>query len=385
MWLAMKKSNKMNGEIYHHRIHSNQLPNKWAISTYKNMYFPSTWYWCTLQCWLVTDIQYCYVSVLHISSSLITVAGMHSTPCSSNQCNTAQLESKLTLIHIMLISSHEIGHWFSNNAQRPSYQNPYRRTKLYAWETRSVPQCSLERPPLAPHLFLTPRLTICQNNHFCAIYIFCHYCTYLHNNDEFWPWQIFAAICQIVNLTIPYDISVVSTTVLTIMTAHNTAISIPVLIAFHFLCMAIVQTHVCLTFVHKTIHRQIDSVHYVVCMSYDRHTSPSLILICNNRQTDKNHIVPYVDTLGSTGVRSVMLNTHQLGALPVTATTSLSTRTLSRPTQLPVLLTHTLTTSPRAVNVTLRNDYSGVDRKSRFSRWHRLMSHSLTVLSAKKK
>ncbi len=35
---------------------------------------------------------------LHISLSLITVACMHSTsqPCSTNQCNTARLESKLT-------------------------------------------------------------------------------------------------------------------------------------------------------------------------------------------------------------------------------------------------------------------------------------------------
>jgi hypothetical protein len=60
----------------------------------------------------VTDIQYCYVSILPISPSLITVARMHSTlhPCSSNQFNTAQLESKLTSIQIMLISSHEIEH-----------------------------------------------------------------------------------------------------------------------------------------------------------------------------------------------------------------------------------------------------------------------------------
>ena len=34
-------------------------------------------------------------------------------------------------------------------------------------------------------------------------------------------------------------------------------------------------------------------------MPYDRHTSPSLVSICNDRPTDSIHIVPYVDTLGS--------------------------------------------------------------------------------------
>jgi hypothetical protein len=45
--------------------------------------------------------------------------------------------------------------------------------------------------------------------------------------------------------------------------------------------------------------RQIDSAHFVVSMPYDRHTSPSVVSICNDRPTDSIHIVPYVDTLGS--------------------------------------------------------------------------------------
>jgi hypothetical protein len=54
---------------------------------------------------LVTDIQYRYVCICHISPSLITVARVHSTlhPSSSNQCDTARLESKLSSIQIMLI------------------------------------------------------------------------------------------------------------------------------------------------------------------------------------------------------------------------------------------------------------------------------------------
>jgi hypothetical protein len=45
----------------------------------------------------VLDIQYCSIFFIHTSLSLITVAHVHSTlqPCSSNQCNTAHLESKL--------------------------------------------------------------------------------------------------------------------------------------------------------------------------------------------------------------------------------------------------------------------------------------------------
>ncbi len=59
-------------------------------------------------CWVchVNVMEYVRHSVLlyvflHISLSLITVARVHSTlqPCSSNQCNTAYLESKLTHRH----------------------------------------------------------------------------------------------------------------------------------------------------------------------------------------------------------------------------------------------------------------------------------------------
>ncbi len=46
----------------------------------------------------VEKIQYCPMYILHLSLSLVTVARVHRTsqPCSSNQCDTARLESKLT-------------------------------------------------------------------------------------------------------------------------------------------------------------------------------------------------------------------------------------------------------------------------------------------------
>jgi hypothetical protein len=55
------------------------------------------------------------------------------------QCNTAQLESKLTSIQIMLMSSHEIEHWLLNKAQRlPS------NSMMLVSETWCLPHCSLE-------------------------------------------------------------------------------------------------------------------------------------------------------------------------------------------------------------------------------------------------
>ena len=60
------------------------------------------------------------VLFLHTFLSLITVAHMHSTlqPCSSNQCNTAHLESKLTRWFKTWCSSH------------PMRLNPRFRTRL---------------------------------------------------------------------------------------------------------------------------------------------------------------------------------------------------------------------------------------------------------------
>ena len=180
---------------------------------------------------------------------------MHSTlhPCSSNQFDTAWLESKLTSIQIMLISSHEIEHWFSNHTQRPLYQNPHRRMTLYLWEMRSVPQCSLDHPcshsSSVSHSSHNVKIT-----HFSTTYLFQLYCTYLHIMMGFNPDTFIRRLSNFQPHHTAH-ISVVSTTVHTITTAHNAAISIPVLIALHFLCMAKVCAHVRLMLVHITIDK----------------------------------------------------------------------------------------------------------------------------------
>jgi hypothetical protein len=108
---------------------------------------------------------------LHLSRSL-TVARVHSKtlhPCSSNQCDTARLESKLSSIQIMHISSHEIVHSFLYDTQRPSYQNPQRRhvaVRLRNEERPSVffwtlPVLQTSRSPSFPTL-----LTIVEIIHF---------------------------------------------------------------------------------------------------------------------------------------------------------------------------------------------------------------------------
>jgi hypothetical protein len=76
----------------------------------------------------------------------------------------------------------------------------------------------------------------------------------------------------------------------------------------------------CLSNVSAHTNRQVDSAHFVVSMPYDRHTSPSLVSICNDRPNDSIKIVPYVDTLGSrqcntehTSTGGVARNGHALG------------------------------------------------------------------------
>ena len=44
-------------------------------------------------------------------------------------------------------------------------------------------------------------------------------------------------------------------------------------------------------------------------MPYDSHTSPSLVHLCNDRPTDSIHVVPYVDTLGSSQCHTRHLST----------------------------------------------------------------------------
>ena len=97
----LKSLNKNNRTIKH-KSH----PKLIFTLTRSSVHFPFTCYNLPTNQWRsdsrgVTDIQSCYVSILHITYSALY-------PCPSNQCNTARLESKLTPIPIMLILSDEI-------------------------------------------------------------------------------------------------------------------------------------------------------------------------------------------------------------------------------------------------------------------------------------
>jgi hypothetical protein len=171
-------------------------------STRSSVHFPITCYNLLTNQWRsdsrgVTDIQYRYVCILHISPSLITVARVHSTlhPCFSNQCNTARLESKLTSIQIMHISSHEIVHSFSYDAQRPLYQNPQRRYDAVRLRNEERPSVFVGTLPVfrtSRSLSFPTPLTILKITHFSATHLFQLYCTYLHimmrfDHDKFLP------------------------------------------------------------------------------------------------------------------------------------------------------------------------------------------------------
>ncbi len=127
----------------------------------------------------VLNIQYC--------PSCFNSKTLH--PCPSSQCDTARLESKLTLIQIMFISFLEFEHWFSNDAQRLVYEKQRSRTLLTVIDVRSVPECSLEALLTSP--FPLPTLLTSVNFHFfSATYPFCS-STYFSHDDDDWPWRVF--------------------------------------------------------------------------------------------------------------------------------------------------------------------------------------------------
>ena len=187
------------------------------------------------------------------------------------------------LVQIIFISSHEIEHSFSNKAEPLIYQRLRCRTKRRLCNTRCVADSSLVHSStlIPPHV--SEPLTIVKITHFSATYIFVDYCTYLHDDDAIWPWRIveinhfsathlFLAHTVIsaqrwwhLTMTIFYrhlsncqphhavHISVASTTVLTTMTTHNTALGTTVPNAPHFLCPAKVSAHICLPLTYITI------------------------------------------------------------------------------------------------------------------------------------
>ncbi len=201
----------------------------------------------------------------------------------------------------MLISSHEIEHWFLYDAQRPSYQNPQRRYDAVRLRNEERPSVFFGTLPVfQTSCFLSSLtlLTILKIKHFSATYLFGLYCTYLHimlcfDHDEF--------LLPVVKLsTTPYCTYISSSQYNG--THYNDSMqygnqytntdctSLPLHGDSPSTCLSNVSAH---------NDRQIDSAHFVVSMPYDRHTSLSLVSICNDRPTDSIHIIPYVDTLGS--------------------------------------------------------------------------------------
>jgi hypothetical protein len=83
----------------------------------------------------------------------------------------------------MFISSHEIEHSFSNEAQRLVYRQLRRRTKRRLRNTRSVADYTLVHSSVSQPPHFSAPLTIVKITHFSATYIFVNYCTYLHDDD----------------------------------------------------------------------------------------------------------------------------------------------------------------------------------------------------------
>ena len=71
--------------------------------------------------------------------------------------------------------------------------------------------------------------------------------------------------------------------------------------------------HTCQSTVNVHNNRQLDSAHFIVSMQNDSQTSPSLVHLCNDRPTDSIHVVPYVDTLGSSQCHTRHLSTGRSG------------------------------------------------------------------------
>ena len=127
----------------------------------------------------------------------MSVARVHSTtlqPFSSNQCNTASLESKLTC-------------WFKTCSPHSMRLNTRFQARLNASYTDDHAIVQTTTPwytewsrffsATLPHSpLLSSFLTIVKNNHFSANYIFftTAYIFATMSFDEFWPWQIFSAI-----------------------------------------------------------------------------------------------------------------------------------------------------------------------------------------------
>ncbi len=141
---------------------------------------------------------------LHLSLSLITVARVHSTlqPCSSNQCDTARLESKLTRRskHVHLIP------WdWTLVFKRGSTPRIPTTTLSYETTTQQYKECSRLHSGTLLYSHSSSFLWTSHNSQNNSFKCNSPFPTLLHifaHHDASWPWRIFTAGRQIVNHTI---------------------------------------------------------------------------------------------------------------------------------------------------------------------------------------
>ncbi len=188
------------------------------------------------------------------------------------------------VVQNMFISSHEIEHLFSNEAQRLIYQQLQLLRNM-----RSVADCSLVHPPpahsplissllsqLTKLINLVPLTFFVTTAHICTT-------TMRFDHDNFYRHL---SNCQ------PHHtvhILVVSTMVLTITTTHNTALGATVLNTLPLPSKS-QRTHLTFVNVHNT--RPIDSSHFAQPMSHNNtYRSPTLVHLHHNSPANSTHIV----------------------------------------------------------------------------------------------
>ena len=158
------------------------------------------------------------------------------------------------VVQIMFISSHEIEHSFSNEAQRLVYQRLRRRTKRRLRDTRSVADSHLVHSSALISSSLLPLLS--QLSKIIILVPLTFFLAHTVNYAQRWWHLTMTNFYRRLSNCQPHHavhISEVSTTVLTTTTTHNTALEKTVPNAPHFLCRAKVSAHVCLPLMYITL------------------------------------------------------------------------------------------------------------------------------------
>jgi hypothetical protein len=236
---------------------------------------------------MLVDVQYrtSYrpIDILQISLSLLNAARVHSTlqPCSSNQCDTARLELKLTRFQTRL------------NASYTDYRRLRRRTKQRLHNTRSVADSSLVHSSvhIPPHFF-TP-LTIVKNNHLVPLTFFvttAHICTTMmsFDHDKFLPLFVkLSTSLYRTNISSQYNSTHYNDNAqhgAWYNSTKPTTLPLP---------GESQRTHLSTINAHNT--RPIDSAHFAQPMSQDTtYHSPTLVHLRNNSPASSTCIVSYI-------------------------------------------------------------------------------------------